>query len=502
MNPQLKKFRLKLYIEALLKCLLYALSIGLFTCAFFIFLTKMLIFKLNYSTCIFIGVGTFVLSFIILFIIYFPTEIKIAKRLDEDLNLKEKVKTMVYYKHSNEPMLVVQREHTNNILSSYSAKNISFKIAILGILITFISSGTLTCSALMPQRTIKDNPPITSSSETDSSPSDTGGKDISENINKLEFSRIDEEIKNKLLTILREVYDVYNNPDIKKEEKIDFIKKAITKVENIIENDLTKNVIGFVLQQVPLTKDIGVGISNTNQDELFTALEYFKSRFVFLTGKGLDNAFTELSKAISDNLNIVSKEINPKDELYVVLLDFAKTLNNYARKSTKPSIVERIETMDKAKDDIWTALSHQLDANEMCIEVKTTLLKLLNELDPPEPPEPDETQSGSASTTPEPSQGNSSNQEESNNPSDTSNSSGGSSENSGGINFGKTESIFDPNTNTNVEYSQIIEEYYHQIIALINDNNLDMSVEEFINNYFNALYHPNNDENNGNEQGE
>ncbi len=497
MNQQIKRFRNKIYLEVIIKCSLYALSIGIFATAIFLIFVKNLVLTWNNLTCILFGVGSFFLSFLVLFIIFRPTEKKIAARLDKDLQLNEKVKTMVYYKDSNQPMMIVQREETNKILSKFSPKQIPLRIAMLGFVMLLLSGGSLTYSVFTPKKPARLPEPTITPSTTDVPAI------VDEIINQVEFSRVDEVIKNKLLDILYEVLAAIQSEELSNDEKLEIVVGAIDKVYVILDQDISGIHIGEALKKNSKTEDLGKAIIDVDEEKLKQALKVLNDRLQFLTGKGLDNSLAEYSTALNEALSMSNSKED--DELYAVISKWSKTFYNYSRKTNKENIKAEIQTaIDTAEVDIWTALMHQDIAIEMCQEVLDILNQIKEILENPEqqPSQPDESSSGDLSNETSGNESTSNSTQGSENTSPDSSSSGsedqpshsGSEDEYQGIQYADTETLFDPDSNTNIEYGKLIDEYYNYIISRIKDGTLDPSVEEIINQYFSMLYHNNQNE--------
>ncbi len=496
MNQQIKRFRSKIYFEVLIKCSLYALSIGLFVASILLILVKKSVLKWNYLTCVWIGIGLFALSFLILFMIFRPTEKKIAARLDKDLQLNEKVKTMVYYKDSNQPMMVVQREETNKILEKFSPKQIPLRIAMLGFIMLLLSGGSLTYSVFASKKPARlpEKPPITSTTDVPGI--------VDEIINQVEFSRVDEVIKNKLLDILYEVLYAIQSEELSNDEKLEVVVQAIDKVYDILDQDISGIHIGEALKKNPTTKDLGISIIDVDQKKLKQALKVINDELQFLTGKGLDNLLDEYSKVLNEALALSNAKED--DELCAVISKWSKTFHQYSKISNKENIKEKIQTaIDTAEVDIWAALMHQDIAIEMCKEVLDILNQIKDVLENPDqqPSQPNESVSGDLSNETSGNESSSNSAQGSEN-STTDSSSGsedqpshsGSEDEYQGIQYADTETLFDPNSNTNIEYGKLIDEYYNYIISRIKDGTLDPSVEEIINQYFSMLYNNNQEE--------
>lgn len=488
MNEQMKRFRKKLYVEAGIQCLLDGFVAGLLTTSLFLLFIKKASLPISYLGAILFGVAAFVLSFGIRFWMLRPTEKRIAARLDNDFHLNEKVKTMVHYKDSENEMVIVQREQTNRILSSFSPKQLTIRIALLSLIFTFVSGGTFAYSVMTPKRQVE-KPGFVEENPEDK---------VDELISLLEHSRIDEVIKNKLLEILYRVLEVLQSEEATKDEKIAVIDEAIEKVIDIIEHDLSKNLIGQALQLYDLTERLGQAIEQANQEKLNEALEEMKQSILSLSGVGQKTLLKTIATTIQDAIDpLVPKEFPENDELYAVLKNFANAVKRCGIKvyneSSKPTLIEDvISTFEQGKKEIWEALEHQLSAQEMCEEVIQILQQLRNQLENPNPPSetPDQggdSTSGSGQNQPKPSEGTSG--QPSSGDDENPDGDGGEFD---GVQYAGNETVLDKDSNTNVEYGELIDAYYQYIVSVMEDYPVDGELTQLLNDYFYQLYYGSN----------
>ena len=94
MNESFNKFKKKILLEAIIKSVGIAVAVGLlwFTVPYLIVEIK----KINVNEffvlqLIFISYGVMIVLFGLLFLILFPRKLKVAKRIDKQLDLKQKV---------------------------------------------------------------------------------------------------------------------------------------------------------------------------------------------------------------------------------------------------------------------------------------------------------------------------------------------------------------------------------------------------------------------------
>ena len=81
------KFKKKIMLEVLIKSLSFSIALGLIVFSAPLIYFKLKEIKFNLLYLILISVGVIVLSFIIIYLILKPSEKKIAKRIDKQLDL-------------------------------------------------------------------------------------------------------------------------------------------------------------------------------------------------------------------------------------------------------------------------------------------------------------------------------------------------------------------------------------------------------------------------------
>ena len=145
MNESFNKFKKKMLLEAIIKSASISLAVGIisFTVPYLIIsIGKINVIKFFW---LFLCLGAITLASIvfgILFLILFPRNLKVAKRLDKELDLKQKVQTMIEYENVDTPMTALQREDTINILSNISLKKFVMKFSVFFFIVFLLKSLT------------------------------------------------------------------------------------------------------------------------------------------------------------------------------------------------------------------------------------------------------------------------------------------------------------------------------------------------------------------------
>ncbi|MBQ8720525.1 MAG: hypothetical protein IJY65_05790 [Clostridia bacterium] len=119
MTEGFKKFSKRIRLEALIKCIVGALSAALFAVAVFIAAVKLArldIGQLAVLWYLLVGVGACAATFGVLWLILYPSDKMVAKRIDESLGFSERAQSYVEFLGSDADVAVVQREDTNEKL--------------------------------------------------------------------------------------------------------------------------------------------------------------------------------------------------------------------------------------------------------------------------------------------------------------------------------------------------------------------------------------------------
>ena len=124
-----RRFKSRDTLIAVIKSIVYALALGASVGAVFFVLTKRLIVPISSLWSIAIGGGCAVLAFVCLFFILRSGNKQVARRLDDEFCLGERVTTMLELESVGGPMAELQREDTETRLaaiptSSYKTRRV------------------------------------------------------------------------------------------------------------------------------------------------------------------------------------------------------------------------------------------------------------------------------------------------------------------------------------------------------------------------------------------
>lgn len=248
MNEGFLSFKKKILKEHLTKCLVLSISLGLLVFGVLFLLWKLKVISLPIWSVIIIPIALVALSFCGPYFLLKPSDKKIAKRLDHEFKLNEKVQTMVDYKDSDEFIACLQREDTENKLKSISLKALKFNLPIALIVLGVIGVASTTTAVSIPmkhdQNIVDPDKPFTLT--------ELQIKRVEEVIAKVKESDINSELAKNYENELNELIEklkVITKQDTVNEEVLKTIETITSKM-----NDTNKNkIIGKALHDIERT---------------------------------------------------------------------------------------------------------------------------------------------------------------------------------------------------------------------------------------------------------
>ncbi len=359
MNEGFKKFKKKIFLEALIKSIVIGISIGiiLFTVPYLYILIKEIDFSILYL--LLMALVGMIISFGLSYLILKQNDKKIAKRLDKELNLNEKVQTMVEYMNEDSPIVNIQRENTQEILNQTSLKKLTTKISAFLIVLVVISLSLGVTTLAYPKPEVNPLPEKEWSSDDWTK---NAIYNLIRTVNKTEFN---EELKAKYIQKLEEFVDSLDN--IKTETRL-----VLAVSELVAYNELEVDIVNSnnEIYEVLITSnnsritDIAGQIYLLNPEKLEIALEA-----IIITINNQASVIEVFDRELRTLLD--KPELDKEDPLHQSLYQLSKDLmtcttaenvNDAVKmvidKSTKP-ILEIIKTQ-KANQDITDYIFEEL----------------------------------------------------------------------------------------------------------------------------------------------
>lgn len=149
MGEHFLKFKKKAFAVRLIKSILLGGAVGMLLSGIFLPLFKFEVIKANPILSLPIGVGGALLAGGIGYLLLQNSDKALAKRLDEEFSLDEKVQTMLAFEHSKGTIFNLQRKDANDSLSKVAVKSFKFKRLWIYILCFIIGATSLTTGFLL-----------------------------------------------------------------------------------------------------------------------------------------------------------------------------------------------------------------------------------------------------------------------------------------------------------------------------------------------------------------
>lgn len=491
MQDSYKKFKKKIILEVLIKSIIFGFSIGLicFSVSLIYIKVRGIEFKIIYLI-----LATLLLMLItsgLIFLILKPSEKKIAIRIDNDLNLNEKVQTMIEYKDKDSLMINLQREDTLRILSNTHISKLTLKLGV--ILIIILASSVLACvTAIAIPTSVNATECINHIDENNDGLCDICNKDlvddpdyVTDNWTELMIKQLIERVKNatfndslktKYVSLLENLLN-----DLKTVEKESEMKRIVYELIAAVKLELdkvnTNNEVYSVLKEsdTSLIKSLAESINYLNIGNVET---YLGNIVVLISGKAA--AITELDNSAWQIFR--TSKLDKNDELYLAIFEFMTKLNECTSIASNPDeyndeLNEAVKNVIKTySTNIITALDKQLQNKVVEQDIIKTLEDVFGIEDTDLNNNPNEDPNGDSQDP---------NGDEDDKKIDETDNQGGLG--TGEVIFGSDEAFFDPEKGM-TEYGEVITDYYGDIFAKFNEGTLPEELKQYFNKYFDVLF--------------
>lgn len=472
MNESFYKFKKKMLFEAIIKSAVISIALGIivFTVPYLIInFGKINVNELYILVLMLSSVSVASIAFGLLFMILFPRNLKVAKRLDKELDLKQKVQTMIEYENVDTPMTNLQREDTLNILSNISLKKFVMKFSVFFfVLVGFASALGVTSIVVASIDDTVYTPPVVEEPNYDLD--NWTVRALLDLIEVVEASSIDNELKTPVVGNLNALLESLKTVEYESEMK--------TLVENVISDcslrlDLinSNNEINTVFKtsSSSVVKDLGMHINALNVTNITNSIE---NLYVYLTG---DSATVLESLLEFDNdfrVLIKNSALDKEEALVSTLYKLAEDLKACENASNLNESIAK--AINNNKENIINVVKQQSE-NKVIIEYVIEQLEIIFGLNETE-------DSGEFDPN--------NNNNEQINPTEPPKLTDG--ETPGGYGYGEVllgsdDIMFDIEKGS-VEYGEVIAKYYGDLIGKFNDGTLPEEYKEFFDKYFDILF--------------
>ena len=464
MGNNFKKIKVKFIVESLLIALFISILLGLLISSILVLTYIQL--GLEYDILLFVlcSVGVFLVSFIVSFIILKPNDIKVAKRIDKQMNLKEKISTMLEYEDKEGYIITKQREDAADKLNNLSVKKIKMHFNKYLLILPLIVLPFCLTSILVDSKFEETKPPIEEPI--------SGDPYIIEQIKDL-IREVNEDVN--LMYPVKEAYVLHLEGLIEAIDVADISRAKEVEAVNltIINISLSSSILNSI-------DDISLALSNSNLAEahvLGTALASYDSERInsaledirsYLNSPSARQRQLNYEELINDGFQLVDNErLDADDELYV---EFTNLKNNLAEAITATTTYysDLENVINNAKKAFEEAVIRQVETLYMANYLEERLIaifELPNNDEPVNPPVPNPPSGDEEPTDPD---------------------------KGGGGGHGDTiypgdDIFYDPDEGL-VPYYEVIAKYSAYIEGLVQDGVISEELANYYIEYFNNLY--------------
>lgn len=470
------RFKKKLRRNALIKSLIFGLSCGLLSAAGVILYQKLMMIQPLLWLYLTVGAGVALVSGLAAFLVLRPSQRKIARKLDSDLALGEKVQTMLAFEHEENDMLTLQREDADRRLREAPKGAVRTRHAWVHAFAPVLACALLTVAIVTPVKAVEPEPPEPEPPFELSSWQETALAQLIEEVKASEMeSAPKRDVVSELENLLESLRVTSTESDMKA-----MVITVISNLNSIIREHNSVNIFSPCMSasKHESVAALAMAMDMLSGLELKEALESTREA---LRVDEVAEPLKAYAVALTDMLALAAENRVPEnDPMYVAVQTFIRDLaqlqgqladytRDWAQTQLDPLFEENTEDLSDALFIQYT----NKDVKDMAV---TRLMEIFgisaDEL-------PDEEKVQIPDINDDPDDDNKRDEEEKGNqgaPGDAE------------VLFGSDDKIFDPRTNEYVTYGDIINEYYAGVTQKIIDGQIPETLEQFITDYFATLY--------------
>lgn len=413
---------------------------------------------------------------VVAFLMLRKSDMRLAEKLDKDRNLRERVQTMVAYQGENSAMLHLQREDTENRLKQVRVVGIRFYGVVLHALMVAVALTVLLVGMVMPTQAVVEP---TQPTEPPFVPSQWQISAVEDLIEHVENSQMDPAAKEPVLQQLRLVRQTMEQRVSVPAMRTQVILAAAL-VYEVSDAANSNDDVNAALKMMghDIRKELAFSTCSLEQQKV----DY---------NAAMENLETTLKKAANlTQLNQMSQDIlaglerinwTEEDMLYAAVAQFARDLQWASEAFTVDKNVKETynrigEAVHSLKTNASLAKEQQLTTRTECLYTVDTLCDIFGISNAERPQDVDMPVS----------------KDESQDDVQRPNEGGGGT---GNMQYGSDDKVYDHKENIYVQYGDLINEYYADLIADIVDGKISPELAEILQKYFGILYKPVEDEN-------
>ena len=465
---QIKKH---LWISAIWKSGLLAISLGTFSSALYILMQKILTNSVSLPLPILTGVGCAVVVFAAMLLLLMPLDKRLAKRLDRDLKLGEKAQTMLQHRDDEGVMIEMQREDTNARLIELAPAFTKPKHIYLNFIAPVLAVAILLPTILLPLKAAE-APPVTDNSDPFVEATDWQKTAVAQLIEYVETSNLEDAAKVEVIASLEELLTYLDN-EYTEADLQQYVISVIVKVNAVIVGINTFDEISLALtkSENEYVKALGAALGSLNALTLKQELEHIEKNLA----KDEIAAFAGELTAILDTVTPVDGDV-----MLPALIAFAEKYTEIATEMDKYTDAWISNNIKGANDALYSGVSVEMQAQKENDTVRKYVIRRLVEIfNIPDELIPEDIKLNLGTNGDDYIYGEEEDKDE--------------TLNSGGLGdgnqiFGSNDTVYDPVTNTHVPYGEILNAYYTKVTEQLLAGGVSDTLADFMRSYFDSLY--------------
>ncbi len=346
-------FQRRLFGEALIKAVLFALALSGSSVFFTSLLYHILILPTPKSVLFLVGGAVFALAFLASFFFrYFPNRKKTALRMDQ-MGLQERVSTMLAYENEKTDLARLQRQDTVEKVGKAKPGEMKFSLYKRHFLFPLISLCLAIVMVLLPYNIFS----FSAFADDGKGQYEILVQELLDQLREaVRSSELDQDLKDGLESILDKTEDKLEATDSELKQ-VAILEQGKEEMEALLEKELTRIPIGKALQKYESTIEIGKAIEKGDGQAVSKAFSSIIEKLE------QDRAHSRvLSQDILSALN--DSGVEPEDALYSALKEFAEALGRLETES-ETFVSQMKSTCSEAEKEILAILEAQGKIQEM-----------------------------------------------------------------------------------------------------------------------------------------
>ena len=399
----------------------------------------------------------------ILYFVFMPSDVRLAKRLDSCYTLDEKVSTMIELREDASGFATLQREDANERLGNQPVKMIKSKQLVAGLLVFFISLGCFAGAWMLPIRADGGETPI---DEFDKQWLITA---IGELITIVENAYINDNLRANTLTELNSLLDFVKESSYLSEMKAKAITTVIAINTSLNKANSAEAIsVAFSQSANPGIVNLATALGALSGSGSKTALEEL--------GDSLNGANTSDKNFAADEIDsyLASSGVRSDDSVYALLKGLVSVLKDgsadvFGEFSSAGSRISSEVVIQSVNRSTMNMVINKLcnlfgiTEDDLITADPDTDIDLRDPSDDGVPP--DDTQGK-----------------------EPENNLGAGGLGTGDVIYGSDDLVFDPDTNTYRPYGEILNEYFAKANEQITDGKVSDEISDAAEEYFGTLF--------------